>query len=626
MKKITEIEIENYRAFFGKYEPIQLPNGQNFLLYGENGSGKSSLFKALNNYFSSSRNPALPFSKNHHSNANNGALEITFSDYDPTTTKVIHGTSQQLNFASIAGNSTNSIAFVRDTELIKGFLDYRNLLEVYNHRVAKPNLFKLIVSELLLNYTPVGGTYPIGERWLYLINQLNVTYSRNTKQYKVAFEQLPIFEALLNVTLGRIFLQLNALLIKYFKLNLRVWYILQPINYNFKKRQPNADLCLDLQLNGIRITNQSDYLNEARLSALSVCLYLAAVLQNPSYTGFDYKILFLDDIFIGLDAGNRLPILNILKDKFPEYQIFISTYDRHWFELAKNHFAIEAPDKWLTAEFYVGKETIGKLEFEKPIVVAGESDYEKAVQFLNHRSKPDYPAAANYFRKALEETIHNYIPEYEAADAESTQIPDHKLTRLVFTTKNYLQKTGNHVTHINRIAALLSPLMHPLSHHEISSPIYKGELQILQTEIPKLKEQLISLDHEANFKCMHESKKHLKITFKVNTAISHFIEYEIVLQENLLKKFNLAGLPILSLCNCRTLKCFGENNGTPLATFQPNKDDIRFHYTSLNDAYIKIHSYLMTLVGSFLPELNFLDAIEYHDGTNWQPINNILSW
>jgi len=65
MKRITSIQLENFRAFYKSYEPIVLPNGENLLLYGENGSGKSSLFKALKTYFQSSRNAAsFPFELN----------------------------------------------------------------------------------------------------------------------------------------------------------------------------------------------------------------------------------------------------------------------------------------------------------------------------------------------------------------------------------------------------------------------------------------------------------------------------------------------------------------------------------------------------------------------------------
>ena len=45
--RITSIGLKNFRAFYGEHI-INLGNhGKNLLVYGENGSGKSSLFLAL---------------------------------------------------------------------------------------------------------------------------------------------------------------------------------------------------------------------------------------------------------------------------------------------------------------------------------------------------------------------------------------------------------------------------------------------------------------------------------------------------------------------------------------------------------------------------------------------------
>ncbi len=130
MKRITEIQIENFKAFFGQYAPLQLPKGENLLVYGENGSGKSSLFKALNNYLSSSRDAAFTFVKNHYQLAEDGAIKISFQDFNDVTFQAVAGTTQQLNFGSAA--STNNVLFIQNADLIKGFLDYRNLLDAYS--------------------------------------------------------------------------------------------------------------------------------------------------------------------------------------------------------------------------------------------------------------------------------------------------------------------------------------------------------------------------------------------------------------------------------------------------------------------------------------------------------------
>lgn len=52
--RITNIYIKNYRAFYGEYHICLDKEGKNLMVYGENGSGKSSLFAALQDFLKSS--------------------------------------------------------------------------------------------------------------------------------------------------------------------------------------------------------------------------------------------------------------------------------------------------------------------------------------------------------------------------------------------------------------------------------------------------------------------------------------------------------------------------------------------------------------------------------------------
>ena len=47
--KITRLRARRFRGFHAEFT-LQLPNGQNVLLYGDNGSGKSSLADALKHF------------------------------------------------------------------------------------------------------------------------------------------------------------------------------------------------------------------------------------------------------------------------------------------------------------------------------------------------------------------------------------------------------------------------------------------------------------------------------------------------------------------------------------------------------------------------------------------------
>ncbi len=52
--RITKIEIKNFKAFYGAYQLDLHKAGKNLLVYGENGSGKTSLYQALKRFLESS--------------------------------------------------------------------------------------------------------------------------------------------------------------------------------------------------------------------------------------------------------------------------------------------------------------------------------------------------------------------------------------------------------------------------------------------------------------------------------------------------------------------------------------------------------------------------------------------
>lgn len=626
MKRITKLEISNFRAFFDSYT-VELNKGENLLIYGENGSGKSSFYKSLSNFLSSSQDTAFPYVRHHNKDTEDGNVTFTFNDYDHTTNTITSAFGEVISFGTDA-ITTDTEQFLKTAELTKGFLDYRGLLAVYNHSEAQPNLFELIVEILLKNFTPVGvpNPQPLGKRFQFLRNQISTAYTTVTWQYRNAIPDMATFEIQLRTVLNKIFLQLNAFLIKYFKLNLRVWYSLTPfVAPPDNWRHIPKELRLAIKLNGKIVAHQSDYLNEARLSALAICLYLAILKRNPQ--PIDYKVLFLDDVFIGLDLTNRLPILDIIKNEFADYQVFISTYDRHLYELAKRKFETETPDRWKSVELFVGKDSINNEPVDKPILVVGESHFEKATQYLHDRVKPDYPASANYLRKALEELIQDYIPEWETVDAENTQLPDYQLTQLIIRTKRFLANSGNTTEYIDKINSLLSSLLHPLSHHEITSPVYRGELVIIESNFLKLKQQLIDLDISNNFKCCLEGSKRLKMTFTIDAGANHFSYYELILKEPLTMKRNGTAMPIISKVHCVADRCYGNNGAVAYPTFNPDKKSPDFNYESLSNAYDRIHAYIIgTAIGAFPKAADYLTTIQYHDGTNWQPLSNIIVW
>ena len=139
MKRITAIDFVNYKAFYdsGEENKIAIPEGRSVLLYGENGSGKSSIYEGLKQFFNSSDNtieviPArhitVPKTRtenvgeaNEAEVSNEVAVKITFTENNVSETKTFG-----VPTADVQG--TNYIA---QANLLNGFLSYRELLRTY---------------------------------------------------------------------------------------------------------------------------------------------------------------------------------------------------------------------------------------------------------------------------------------------------------------------------------------------------------------------------------------------------------------------------------------------------------------------------------------------------------------
>ena len=101
----------------------------------------------------------------------------------------------------------------------------------------------------------------------------------------------------------------------------------QPVAYDRDSRLfRNTELILSVHRSGTHIQDHHNILNEARLSAIGLAVYLAGLLITVPGTSQFPKLLVLDDVLIGLDMANRIPVLKILEDYFADWQIILLTH------------------------------------------------------------------------------------------------------------------------------------------------------------------------------------------------------------------------------------------------------------------------------------------------------------
>lgn len=627
MKRITHLKIHNYRAFWGVYD-IPIPKGENLLIYGENGSGKSSIYKALKDFFASSENPKLQFWRNVYAPvpanaAADGTIEVVFNNY-PVSENSIGAIYNFSNIPSIRDAQTES--FIKKANKAKAFLSYQELVKSYilkSDGILSPNLFDLILN--LIEEEEFGDGKVIKQEW----QRLNDWIQKDGRgsDFKFAKKGIPVFEDSLKEKLIPILLKTNDYLATYFKsgllIDLERFYI-RPIKKN-RKWSIDSELCLKVKLFENDIVNgYQNHLNEARLSAIAICVYLSAIKLNPQPD--DYKIVFLDDVFIGLDTSNRLPLLELLKAEFPDHQVFISTYDRFWYETAKRWFDSNMTGKWKNYEMYVNhREHLPGKNFDKPILTTVSTNWEKGVYYLQHETNPDYPAAANSFRKFFEELLSKYFPEYEFRQANNEKIESYKLSKLTALANDVLIKIGAANTFISELISALPTLLHPLSHFEISTPLYKGELLKIRDNLNLLETQLLALDIKNKYKNAREKNLTVRLHFVIDANRKGF--FELKLDEHLCKFSDNSHMQFTT-SKCHYTETYILNGSNCENKYSFTKKTTK-HFSSLQEAYLMAHAHIITepktAFSSIQQMPDYLDAFDYcDDGVNWFPLKQLL--
>jgi len=258
-------------------------------------------------------------------------------------------------------------------------------------------------------------------------------------------------------------------------LDINLRYLEATPSNDYKEIKRN-DVRIEIKYAGKEISKPHLFLNEARLSAIAISIYLGMIKRHPQLR--PYKILFLDDIFIGLDISNRLPLLKILEDHFPEYQVYITTYDRTWFEYVRGFLGTN----WKVLEFYAQDVNGG---YEIPKIVDG-TDLIRKSRF--HYNNSDYKASAVYARSAFEKIIVNYCVK------KRKELPFKKKWK-DYSSQDFWNKAKGDLanTTVTRIEGYRFLIYNKLSHYDPESNPLKSELNDAINGVENLKNKLNSL-------------------------------------------------------------------------------------------------------------------------------------
>ena len=216
----------------------------------------------------------------------------------------------------------------------KGFFDYKALLHTHylHYESDTVNVFDLLIENLLANVINDRTGQSISEEWQNISAQLPLPPTHDIETFEA---QIDIFNIGVSNHLAELQTKASEILRKfgYEDTIVALDFGFQGIEDSREDRTLNyQNIPLKVKFFDEDLPEHHRFLNEAKLSAIALSIYFAGFLLQPDS---DLKILALDDVLIGLDMSNRLPVLDILNDDFAAYQIFLTTYDRAWYEIVK---------------------------------------------------------------------------------------------------------------------------------------------------------------------------------------------------------------------------------------------------------------------------------------------------
>ena len=447
--RIRQIEIIDFRAFPASQPADIVLDGCNLLAFGENGSGKSSIYRALRELFSLSEQSALD-----HQNRlcprppdPDPRVRVTLTDglaFD--WTKAAHPTGAVYDIARTA-------CFLTHTRL-------REMNYSAEGPNKPPNLFEYAVGTFLADYLTLntgargGGRKTVGELWEEVKATQRVGARRTVNYVRAAEDACIRFNEGMNEALNVLHTHAQPLLSKLLSVLALDKLELVRLEFSATSFDPSARPKNDGDVSAIRNRRLSpivafagyeppahqDFLNEGRQSALAIAICLAARLTCVPPGRNRLKLLVLDDLLISLDASHRRPVLKTVLELFADWQIILLTHDRYWFELAREQ--LQTAGDWRFAEVYERFDETGLLH---PLIRRVPDDAATALLDQAERFLADnHPAAAaNYARSALELKLkklcakHKFILPYRA-EAE----PPPTLQFLLDRVKNGLSQTN----------------------------------------------------------------------------------------------------------------------------------------------------------------------------------------
>ena len=545
MAAISKITIDGFKAFPNSFT-LDLEDGKNLLIYGENGSGKSSIYYALHSLLQSQckdKNDRY-FDPNHtesivnqHTKKTNAKVEVQFVGSDVT---------YNISRAGYHESVVQPISPLRDLNGQCVFINHKFLFNVFSFRNSQYiDLFPVFIKDILpFTLTQDKSEYisniyddvikeikrhgrsnkiedsyqaridKFNSETKYVIDQINTNavktatiiyneFFRNAedKQLKIILRYdnnrdiVPQAKKSYWLRCGYRYLYVEKAGVRQEKRASSSMEILQPsITLNIEEMDTNNSTYHPIE-------KPQTYFNEAKLTAIALSIRFALLDTTMASNG---RFLALDDMLISLDMGNRMKVvdylLGVVVDK---YKIYLFTHDKNFFEYFM-HKSKKSSSQWIYKEIYI-------QEDKEPFIRESKTYLGNADFFIKQH---EYEIAGNFLRKEAESFCKEFLPKKLHFSADYSQLD---LCGLIGNCKRFAEESGIYdISLFEELDDQRKFILNPASHDSYDVVKYEGEVIKCFNTLTKLR--------RISFCSIF--KKGQVVRFALKTPVPNVSEYE----------------------------------------------------------------------------------------------------
>ena len=472
MKRIKEIKIKNFKAF-QKEEPFNI-DGKNVLVYGNNGSGKSSLFWALYTLLQSSTKSDAGVQKyfkkyvdsdiSTHQTLKNVFVDENEDSYIKLTAIDTETGREDIYTISHDTINTNNDddTLIQELNLASDFINYKLLHNFYraSHKqevnlwpVFEHDIFPFLtegtqnwLEDIIKSKTRDVPRTPKGavasrvrrERYEQEITDLNTKIQNLLTEIQDnanTFIKSHFFN-------GKDVIRINLDFLGKFKftdIREKLW---EDKKEGIRHDRLRIKLTVEVfdetcASNWRKIERVQSFLNEAHLTRIAIGIRVGALRTRPLASA-RFKILVLDDMLISLDLSNRMDVVRIILNKenkpdlsfFDDFQKIILTHDKGFFNLIRRNTDEE---QWVYYNF-----TKDESDNSAPQIKEDLTPLQKAVKYFEEN---EFENCGNELRKEAEIILSNFLdPNLKTFQKEFSSLTDKLEQAKKIVVSNELQK------------------------------------------------------------------------------------------------------------------------------------------------------------------------------------------